>query len=321
MTTERREPCERGCIDARRHLEDCPREGCRGCAPRPATHGLLCESCHADLWLILSDAPRQVSELAANVEPSMQWSLTAQPASGKVGPRLDSSARDYIAAARSSMSAGEVETIRIATLDAARALEDAISSLVEHVASQWGADGPARLRTMHGDMRERRWRPAFPDGEPRERYAVVQTFTDELGQVERGQYVWVDPPARYAIDTACRWLREQIRVVEHTEGIGHTLETLRDLMARAHSLAPWREPGTPMRGVPCPQCHRCSLVLYNSPRGRAGQPDAQPEARCEAGMCGKVWPWAKIAHWTLVLEDERRKGERPGSTWTSERGA
>lgn len=318
--TEVRRPCERGCIDARRHIEGCEGD-CRGCAPRPATHGLLCESCHADLWLILTDAPRQLAECAAALAPSTQWALSAQPASGKVGPRLDSSAPNYIAAARSQMTAHEVEAIRMACMDAARALEDVVSELVEHVAEAWGHAGPDALRTADGDMRRKRWRPVFPDGTPREQWAEVITYRDEHGVPERGQYAWFDPPRRFAIDTACRWLREQVRLVESSEGIGGTLDVLRDLMSQAHALAPWREPGTPMRGVPCPQCHRCSLVLYNSPLGKEGTSAAMPEARCQATMCGKVWPWPKIAHWTLVLEDDRRRGERPGSSWTSERGA
>lgn len=316
MTEERRDPCSRGCTNARRHIEECEDwDTCHGCAPRPATHGLLCESCHADLMLVLTDAPRQVAELAASVEPSMQWSLTAQPASGKVGPRLTSGGPDYITAARSRMTPGEVEAIRIACLDVARELEDVLSEVVEMVASSWGCEGPAQLRTTDGDMRRKVWRPVWPDGSPRTDHAVLVTYRGDDGSVEQGQYEWTEPPARFAVDTACRWLREQMLRVELTDGMGDTLETLRDVMSRAHSLAPWREPGRSLHGVPCPRCHRCSLVLYNSPPGKAGTPDALPQARCEAYMCRVVWPWDKIALWARVLES----GETPSGTWTSER--
>jgi hypothetical protein len=47
--------CARGCIDARRHKDSCESEQCRGCAPRRASQGILCESCH----LILVGRPAQ----------------------------------------------------------------------------------------------------------------------------------------------------------------------------------------------------------------------------------------------------------------------
>ncbi len=275
-------------------------------------HGLLCESCCLDLVLVLTDAPRQVSELAANLEPSMQWALTAQPAAATVKPRINSSAPDFIKAARSSMSVSDTEAIRSACLDAGRAIEDALSALVEHVADEWGESGPARVRAAaeRDDARALKWHPAYPDGRPTFRADPLVTRHGDGGEVEQGQYVWEDPPERFAVATACRWLREQLRRVSHTEGIGDALEHLGDLMSRGHALAPWREPSQPLRGVPCPQCHRMSLHFF---------PDSAM-AKCQAMMCGKAYPWARIAIWTRVLEDDRAAGQRPGTAWTSERG-
>ena len=129
------------------------------------------------------------------------------------------------------------------------------------------------------------------------------------GEVSAGQYVWTDPPRRYVLADACRWLREQLPRLEHQPGVGDDLEGLEDVMTQAHSLAPWRAPSAPMRGIPCPQCHRMSLHFF---------PDSAM-AKCQARMCGKAYPWARVAIWTRVLEDERGGGQ--AAAWTSERGA
>jgi ribosomal protein S27E len=45
--------CVRGCILWRKHLRSCTQDGCRGCEPRRAEHGRLCDQCHIRLegWL------------------------------------------------------------------------------------------------------------------------------------------------------------------------------------------------------------------------------------------------------------------------------
>lgn len=156
-----------------------------------------------------------------------------------------------------------------------------------------------------------RWHPVWPDGEPTYRWEEVVTRHGDDGDVMAGQYVWTDPPTRFEVTDACRWLRENLPRLEHQPGIGDDLEHLSDVMARAHSLAPWRSPSQPMHGVPCPQCHRMSLRFF---------PDSAM-AKCQATMCGKAYQWARIAIWTRVLEDDRASGQGPGASWTSERGA
>lgn len=308
MSTEQRRPCISKCRDARRHKDECEDSACRGCAPRAATNGNLCDGCHQNLLLVLRDAPRQVAELWAAVAPSAQWGLTAQPASGRVGPRLSSSTPDYIAAARSSMTAGQVEAIRVACVDMVRRLEDSLSCLVEALAADYALHGPRRLSTASGDMRERKWHPVSPDGTPTYRWERVITRTDDEGVAESGQYVWTDPPARFAVGTACEWLLTELPRLEHQDDIGDVLEELSGLMTRAHALAPWREPSERMPGIPCPQCHRMALAFFPG----AGQ------VRCQARTCGRVYPWARAAIWTRVLEE--RGLVRP-TIWTSERGA
>jgi hypothetical protein len=45
--------CVRNCTLWRKHLRSCPEDGCRGCEPRRAEHGRLCDQCHIRLtgWL------------------------------------------------------------------------------------------------------------------------------------------------------------------------------------------------------------------------------------------------------------------------------
>lgn len=302
--------CARGCIDARRHKDSCESEQCRGCAPRRASQGILCESCHLILVDILRNVPGQIALLRASVEPTRTPTPSPQPTHGKVGPRLSTSTPHYIAAARASMTFVESEAIRLACLDVAREIEDALSAIVEALCEDYQQQGPARLQTAadREDPRTKRWHPVRPDGEPTYRWEPVVT-RGAGADAMAGQYVWTDPPTRFEPVDSCRWLREQLPRLEHQPGIGDDLEQLSDLMARAHSLAPWREPSQPMHGIPCPQCHRMSLHFF---------PDSAM-AICQARMCGKAYPWARAAIWTRVLEEDRAAGERPGSSWTSER--
>lgn len=67
---ETTEACIRGCSMYRRHLDDCEGsqdETCRGCLPRRATHGHLCDTCHRRLELMLTDAPTVIRWLTGNM--------------------------------------------------------------------------------------------------------------------------------------------------------------------------------------------------------------------------------------------------------------
>ncbi len=60
--------CVRGCSMYRRHLVECEdQERCRGCLPRRASHGNLCDTCHRRLELMLTDAPGVCRWLTGNM--------------------------------------------------------------------------------------------------------------------------------------------------------------------------------------------------------------------------------------------------------------
>lgn len=63
---EATEACIRGCRMYNRHLADCEGD-CRGCLPRRATHGHLCDTCHRRLELMITDAPTVIRWLTGNM--------------------------------------------------------------------------------------------------------------------------------------------------------------------------------------------------------------------------------------------------------------
>lgn len=70
--SETTEACIRGCSMYRRHLDDCDGHApsgrpCRGCLPRRATHGHLCDTCHRRFELMITDAPTVIRWLTGNM--------------------------------------------------------------------------------------------------------------------------------------------------------------------------------------------------------------------------------------------------------------
>lgn len=63
---ETTEACIRGCRMYNQHLVECEGE-CRGCLPRRATHGHLCDTCKRRLELMIHDAPTVIRWLTGNM--------------------------------------------------------------------------------------------------------------------------------------------------------------------------------------------------------------------------------------------------------------
>jgi hypothetical protein len=56
-------PCATGCRLAGMHLETCETDRCRGCQPRPAAEGTLCDWCYQQLTRAVRDIPELVAHL------------------------------------------------------------------------------------------------------------------------------------------------------------------------------------------------------------------------------------------------------------------
>lgn len=300
--------CIRGCTQLGRHAdesEDHPLD-CRGCAPKPARHGLLCDHCHAMLADALHHVGFQVWWLRESTEPSRQPSMTVPTNPVHISPRTDDSQPHYIGVAKGVPSADAVEPIRLPALDAARELEDLVSQMVERLAEDYQIAAPEALRNAADDMRRKRWFPTFSDGTPRLEYERIVSHLDvRNGRVESGQYGWVDPPTQYEVRTGAAWLRGQLLRLEHQDGIGDDLESLSTAMAQGHALAPWRPQSWRLPGIPCPECKRMSLVLYGG----------MEDVVCES--CNAVLPWARYAVWVAMYRKGEVKGVE-GAVWTSE---
>lgn len=86
-------------------------------------------------------------------------------------------------------------------------------------------------------------------------------------------------------------------LLESRASIGDEVEEFMSVMSQAHSLAPWREQVARLRGIPCPECHTTTLVMFG------GESDVTC-LRCKATMDEH-----RYGIWTRVLADEqRRKG-------------
>jgi len=90
-------------------------------------------------------------------------------------------------------------------------------------------------------------------------------------------------------------------LVRHVErlvwrpSIGDELEEFASIMTQAHTLAPWREVVARLRGIPCPECHTTTLVMFG------GDSDVTC-LRCKATMSHE-----RYGVWTRILADEHRE--------------
>jgi hypothetical protein len=219
--------CIRGCTIARKHETECPdRDACKGCEPREAKHGLLCEGCQTRLLDWLTNAPGQYALLAIAAMPSMAQSLKGD------------------ADAVRSVQDGAPSPLNIAAASTMTDLTDVLSCWVEMLADQYGMRGPIALMT----------RNAIENPQGRQLNPRWSFYA--------GESVWCDPPAHFEIHAACLWLRAQIERLEDCPGIGDLWGELGEVMSQAHCLAPWREESARLKGIECPECHTVALVRY-----------------------------------------------------------
>lgn len=83
MTTETTAACIRGCAMYRHHLDECTDETCRGCLPRRASKGLLCDTCARRLELMIHDSPTVIRWLTGNINDG-GYERETEPEQGRV---------------------------------------------------------------------------------------------------------------------------------------------------------------------------------------------------------------------------------------------
>lgn len=273
VTTAPSAQCARGCIKLGRHVTDCEdRDACRGCFPRPAEFGSLCESCHLRLAQLLQQAPGQHSLLMSTLLPASNLDLTAHTEARIPDGWRTSDAQSQIRAhaSGSTSSPQEGEPLRLACLDVAQELADLLSTWVERLVDEHDLHGPARLSTS-----------AEGRGEPNWKWSPMV-----------GDFIDAGTPARFTVPSASRWLLAQIGTLNRMPGIADDMEVAFDIMARAHALAPWREQSKRLRGLPCPDCHRVSLQIF-------GGEDC---VRCTTPGCNKVISHGRYLLWARMYE-------------------
>jgi len=253
--------CARGCTLPRQHVTACEdRDECCGCLPRPAEHGWLCEKCHLSLSGSLAEVPGQHALLLASVAPSSEMRVRPQPKYGRPDyhPTESEAPRYIYVTGVHPSSPQEGEPVRIACLDTAQALTDLLTEWIEWVCEVHAATGPRTLTTQ-----------AERDG-------------------------WSDPPVRFDVGVAVRWLRGNLERLERMEAVGDMMEDLRSLMGQAHALVPWRLPVKRIGGIPCPTCHRHTLRQYGG----------RDTVTCTTSWCEEEIPQDRYLIWARMYEEE-----------------
>lgn len=247
--------CIRGCTYARRHETDCEdQDVCRGCLPRRAEYGHLCYTCHIRLSESLQNVPGQVALLLASLMPSVRpdysavttavipsgWRTTFTTSDGATvdAPPVRMHAKPQMP------SAQESEPMRLACLDAAFEVADMVASMVDALASELDAVPPPILATT-----------AVREGRVTHRTVWREANTYR----EDGRYEQVDVERTFGLESARKWLVNNLARLEAQEWVADDAEKLWEVMSRAHALAPWRDEPQRIPSIPCPYCHRVAL--------------------------------------------------------------
>lgn len=155
--------CIRGCSIYRQHSTECEdRDRCRGCLPRRADIGLLCNPCHRRFELMLTDAPTVVRWLTGNIGAGQ-------------GQAMDEIGQGKVKQHRKGE--GSPAPLKVAIFDVRQLLLDRLTIWVDHHCEDAGVAGPAE-HTVEADSEHLlRWLPsiAFWD--------IVGDWWEELAEV------------------------------------------------------------------------------------------------------------------------------------------
>jgi hypothetical protein len=108
----------------------------------------------------------------------------------------------------------------------------------------------------------------------------------------------VGPKKPASLSEQLRWLNAQLAIIEDSDIAAPMWAGFSDLMSRSHAAAPWRANPRPLVGVPCPGCHRRTLVIYG------GEVDAQ----CR--LCRTVIPQQHYGLWVKIVAGDASEVQR-----------
>ena len=143
-----------------------------------------------------------------------------------------------------------------------------------------------------------------PDREPINlaRYDQLQLLRDrlsgwlELHCAERN----LTGPDVFTVRNSCAYLAQWVDKLEESPWVGDMWEELAEVMRDAHALAPWRAQLRRCKGVPCPECEQCKLVIYGG----------DDHVTCQTAGCGMIYTREQYDRWTELLawENSQERG-------------
>jgi ribosomal protein S27E len=118
-------------------------------------------------------------------------------------------------------------------------------------------------------------------------------------------------PREPSLGYRLNWLSANLRRLEDSDGIADMWQEFADWMSHAHAVVPWRASPRLLVGVPCPGCHRRTMVIFG------GEIDAQ----CR--VCRTVIPHHTYGLWVKIVTRELKpreaaRGKRAGSSRSTE---
>ena len=130
----------RACTIRDKHYAACDNEACRGCVPRSARHGLLCDSC----WLKGQDALNRAADLILHLR-------SVESAAAPVGERVDTSRTRRLPVPETWLAADDLLGALGAAPFPSRMSIDAAFDYVDDALRPWrGAELDARVNTIAG---------------------------------------------------------------------------------------------------------------------------------------------------------------------------
>jgi ribosomal protein S27E len=262
--------CARRCTLFRRHLTACPvpdgasqitikeateeepaeRHTCRGCSPRWARYGALCEPCHLRLE---------------------GW-LTKTPETGSIAWAYDWLDEDRIPGGAVA-GTDKIKTVKKVPPAALNLMvHDLRQDIAKHL-GQW-----LRAVTSEFDLHGPDW---------------WAQRVENRRDVPESWRAW-QPQTSAEVTDAQRYLSTWLDRIEGVAGLAIPIyDEARELISKVKGLAPWEAQPRKLRGVPCPECERAALAIYEG------------KTVVDCMRCGAVFGRERYDIWSEMIEAER----------------